>query len=233
MDSSGGCGARDFGWRFLFDDGDHLTIVPAKNCRMTPIRTALGFLAAVSGQQPHVSGPISGPSVSLPEENSLPLIGGSARYGAGRIEGPAGTQIVGAHQGAVANAAQEIGLARFERDQATEDVEHVHPAFAFRRHSEAGRRFHLCRALAEVWMSPGSDALLTRAYSESQQRNRAFAAEFLAPSSGLRSRVSGSVVDGEDIDGLAAEFGVSSQVVEHQIANHHIARISRVGAPSD
>ena len=107
------------------------------------------------------------------------------------------------------------------------------PAFAFRRHGEAGRRFHLCRALAEVWMSPGSDALLTRAYSESQQRNRAFAAEFLAPSSGLRSRVSGSVVDGEDLDGLAVEYGVSSQVVEHQIANHHIARISRVGAPSD
>ena len=107
------------------------------------------------------------------------------------------------------------------------------PAFAFRRHGEAGRRFHLCRALAEVWMSPGSDALLTRAYSESQQRNRAFAAEFLAPSSGLRSRVSGSVVDEEDLDGLAVEYGVSSQVVEHQIANHHIARISRVGAPSD
>ena len=28
------------------------------------------------------------------------------------------------------------------------------PAFAFRRHGEAGRRFHFCRALAEVWISP-------------------------------------------------------------------------------
>ena len=107
------------------------------------------------------------------------------------------------------------------------------PAFAFRRHAEAGRRFHFCRALAEVWISPGSDALLTRAYSESQQRNRAFAAEFLAPSSGLRSRVSAGVVDGEDIDGLAVEYGVSSRVVEHQIANHRIARVSRIGTPTD
>ena len=107
------------------------------------------------------------------------------------------------------------------------------PAFAFRRHGEAGRRFHFCRALAEVWISPGSDALLTRAYSESQQRNRAFAAEFLAPSSGLRSRLSEPVVDGEDIDGMAVEFGVSSQVVEHQIANHRIARIWRIGTPSE
>ena len=107
------------------------------------------------------------------------------------------------------------------------------PAFAFRRHGEAGRRFHFCRALAEVWISPGSDALLTRAYSESQQRNRAFAAEFLAPSSGLRRRLSEPVVDSEDIDGMAVEFGVSSQVVEHQIANHRIARISRIGTPSE
>ena len=107
------------------------------------------------------------------------------------------------------------------------------PAFAFRHRGEAGRRFHFCRALAEVWISPGSDALLTRAHSECQQRNRAFAAEFLAPSSGLRSRLSGPVVDGEDIDGLAVEFGVSSQVVEHQIASHRIARISRIGTPGE
>ena len=99
------------------------------------------------------------------------------------------------------------------------------PAFAFRRVGEHGRRFHFCRALVEVLASPGEDALLTRAHSERQQRNRAFAAEFLAPSSGLRKRISREVVDGEDIDELAVEFGVSSRVVEHQIVNHRIARI--------
>ena len=100
------------------------------------------------------------------------------------------------------------------------------PAFAFRRLSDHSRRFHFCRALAEVLLSPGSDTLLTRAYSERQQRNRAFAAEFLAPSSGLKERVSRPVLDGEDIDELAAEFGVSSRVVEHQVKNHLIAQVS-------
>ena len=99
------------------------------------------------------------------------------------------------------------------------------PAFAFRRVGEYGRRFHFCRALVEVLTSPGEDALLTRAHSERQQRNRAFAAEFLAPSSGLKKRISREVVDGEDIDELAVEFGVSSRVIEHQIVNHRIARI--------
>lgn len=99
------------------------------------------------------------------------------------------------------------------------------PAFAFRRRSEESRRFHFCRALAEVLFSPGSDTFLTRAHSERQQRNRAFAAEFLAPSEGLRSRVSGTVADSDDIDELAMEFGVSSLVIEQQVRNHRIARV--------
>ena len=99
------------------------------------------------------------------------------------------------------------------------------PAFAFRRLGEDARRFHFCRALAEVIASPNSDALITRAHSERQQRNRAFAAEFLAPSSALRQRVSRPTVYDDDIDELAEEFGVSSRLVEHQIANHRIAWI--------
>lgn len=101
------------------------------------------------------------------------------------------------------------------------------PAFAFRRRGDHGRRFHFCRALAEVLLSPGSDTLLTRANSGRQQRNRAFAAEFLAPSSGLRERVSRPMLDGEDIDELAAEFGVSPLVVEHQVKNHSIAQVCK------
>ena len=99
------------------------------------------------------------------------------------------------------------------------------PAFAFRQRGDYGRRFHFCRALAEVLMQPGSKTLLTKAHSERQQRNRAFAAEFLAPSSGLRQMVSRPVLDDDDVDELAVEFGVHSRVVEHQIKNHHIARI--------
>ena len=97
------------------------------------------------------------------------------------------------------------------------------PAFAFRRLRDDARRFQFCRAIAEVLASPYSDALITKAHSERQQRNRAFAAEFLAPSSVLRQRVSRPFVDDDDIDELAEEFGVSSRVIEHQIANHRIA----------
>lgn len=101
------------------------------------------------------------------------------------------------------------------------------PGFAFRRLHGYRWRFHFCRALAEVLAPPGTDSLLTRARSERQQRNRAFAAEFLAPSRGLKNRVSRSVVDAEDIDELAVEFGVSSRVIEHQVVNHRIARVLR------
>ena len=98
-------------------------------------------------------------------------------------------------------------------------------AFAFRRLGDDARRFHFCRALAEALASPYSDSLITRAHSERQQRNRAFAAEFLAPSSVLKQRVSRPVVDDHNIDELAEEFGVSSRVIEHQIANHRIAQV--------
>ena len=101
------------------------------------------------------------------------------------------------------------------------------PAFAFRALRGDSQRFHFCRALGEVLLSPDSNTLLTRTYSERQQRNRAFAAEFLAPASGLRDRISRTVVDADDIDGLAAEFGVSPHVIEHQIKNHRIARFSQ------
>ena len=101
------------------------------------------------------------------------------------------------------------------------------PAFGFRQLGEHSRRFHFCRALAEVLASPGTDTLLTRANSERQQRNRAFAAEFLAPWSGLQERISGRTVDGDQIDELADEFGVSSRVIEHQVQNHRIARVCR------
>ena len=97
--------------------------------------------------------------------------------------------------------------------------------FAFRRLHDNSWRFHFCRALAEILVSPGTDTLLTRAHSERQQRNRAFAAEFLAPSSGLKNRLSLPVVDGEEIDELAVEFGVSSRLIEHQVRNHRIARV--------
>ncbi|MDE2906437.1 MAG: ImmA/IrrE family metallo-endopeptidase [Acidobacteriota bacterium] len=99
------------------------------------------------------------------------------------------------------------------------------PAFALRGGPEANRRFHFCRGLAEVLTSPGSPALLTRAQSDRQQRSRAFAAEFLAPAAALQARVPRPVLDEEDVEELAAEFGVSPLLISHQLENHQIARI--------
>ena len=99
------------------------------------------------------------------------------------------------------------------------------PAFAFRPRGEAGRRFHFCRAIAELLWRPRIDALLTPAHTERQRCNRAFAAEFLAPAAGLRQRVRRPTLDDDDIDELATEFGVSSLVITHQLANHRIGQV--------
>ena len=99
------------------------------------------------------------------------------------------------------------------------------PAFALRHGPEHSRRFHFCRGLAEVVASPDSPALLTQARSERQQRGRAFAAEFLAPAETLRAKLPRPVLDEEDVDDLAAEFGVSPSLIAHQLQNHEIAKI--------
>ena len=100
------------------------------------------------------------------------------------------------------------------------------PAFAVRGGSDSARRFHFCRGLAEVLEASNSDALLTQARSDRQQWSRAFAAEFLAPSAALQTRVSsGSTLDEDGVDELAAEFGVSPWLIAHQVRNHGIAEV--------
>lgn len=102
------------------------------------------------------------------------------------------------------------------------------PGFCFRPGGTSRtRRFRFCRGLAELLSRPRSDALLTRARSSRQQMGRAFAAEFLAPSAGLRECVHGHALDEEEVADLASRFGVSALVVERQIENHGIARIGR------
>ena len=86
-------------------------------------------------------------------------------------------------------------------------------------------RFLLCRALGEVFYSRG-DALLTKGATARQRLNRAFAAEFLAPSRSLAKRIVHPTVDGEQVDDLAEEFGVSTRVIQHQLENHQIAEFA-------
>lgn len=98
--------------------------------------------------------------------------------------------------------------------------------FALRQFNERGRRFSFCRAISEVLAHPWSNALITDSYSERQKCNRAFAAEFLAPSNSLKDNVTHEIVDDEEIDDLADTFGVSPWVIKHQIENHQIAQLA-------
>ncbi len=99
------------------------------------------------------------------------------------------------------------------------------PTFAFRSLRQENRNFHLCRALGDFLKRSSPSTLITRARSANQQFNRAFAAEFLAPSTSLRTGVSGSVIDEDEVGELAVEYGVSSWVIAHQVTNHKIARV--------
>ena len=101
------------------------------------------------------------------------------------------------------------------------------PAVAFPYGRSLIHRFRFCRGLADILVSPDTDTLLTKGHSGRQRRGRAFAAEFLAPSSGLRTSVGQhvSVLDEEGVDQLAAKFGVSPWVIKHQVKNHGIADV--------
>jgi hypothetical protein len=100
------------------------------------------------------------------------------------------------------------------------------PLFGCRSHlREESKRFILCRALSDHLVS-GQPSLVTRGGTEHQQRNRAFAAEFLAPAEFIKDRLSGDRVGEDDIEELAQEFQVSDFVIRHQIQNHNLARLS-------
>lgn len=124
-----------------------------------------------------------------------------------------------------APATADFGAARLF-DGVVSGDEGEKTSFLLRPFAETGRRFALCRVLAEALAAPRTDAVLTQAPTERQQRNRAFAAEFLAPSSSLRERVSNPVVHEDDLANLATAFGVSELVIGHQVENHGIARVA-------
>lgn len=95
-------------------------------------------------------------------------------------------------------------------------------SFGLTAKGEIGKRFLFCRALGEA--AAGYDTgIVTRGTTRRQQSNRAFAAEFLAPSRSLRERITYPAVDDEQVDDLAEEFGVSTQVILNQVENHRIA----------
>jgi hypothetical protein len=105
--------------------------------------------------------------------------------------------------------------------------QHGTPSFFTRGADKPARTFALCRTLGEFLAAPDQQAALaTAAYSERQKRNRAFAAELVAPADQLRRSIASPLVFAEEIQALAAGLGTSEYVVRHQIENHRIARIA-------
>jgi hypothetical protein len=93
--------------------------------------------------------------------------------------------------------------------------------------SSSGHRFWIARGLHGLLTAAGANnqRVLTDAPGGRQAEGRAFAAELLAPSEGLRKRITDFVVTAEDVETLATEFGVDPLVVYHQIQNHRIAEV--------
>ena len=109
------------------------------------------------------------------------------------------------------------------------------PSCVVIRKPEAGKWFLLARALGDyIGREEPTPAILGSLDTARQARSRAFAAEFLAPAEWLWTQVKGAEsVDDEAVDEFAAELGVSSWVVRHQIRNHHLAEIPSPVWPSD
>lgn len=102
------------------------------------------------------------------------------------------------------------------------------PCFAIDERREAARRFAFCRGLFEFLTSKnGGPLMVTRTRSEQQQRNRAFAAEFLAPAEMIQARLSKFIrmegIEPGEVEEIAQEFGVSPMIIGHQILNHRLA----------
>lgn len=100
------------------------------------------------------------------------------------------------------------------------------PCFGIVAKHKNSQVFNVCRALFEYLISPMPlQAIITNANTDRQKRNRAFAAEFIAPSEQLRKEIDGKSLTEEDIQDLAELFETSEMTVCHQIQNHQIAAL--------
>ncbi len=118
----------------------------------------------------------------------------------------------------VGNEYQLDGVVRLAPD--------IGPQVATSKGRENNKNYLLARALCEYLCGDEENsALLTRISSDRQKRNRAFAAELLAPANGIKKLVSGSQITRDEVVEIAAHFGVSEWLIEHQIQNHAISMI--------
>jgi Zn-dependent peptidase ImmA (M78 family) len=83
-----------------------------------------------------------------------------------------------------------------------------------------GKRFELCRLIADGLIAPEGEFLLpaTTAKTSRQKFQRAFAQEFLCPSSALLQRFGSLPPEDEDIETAAQHFEVSPLLVRSKLA---------------
>ena len=93
---------------------------------------------------------------------------------------------------------------------------------------DTGKKFLLARALGHYIARTGNGpAILSKLRTPEQSRARSFAAELLAPSEWLKHKMgTQNDIEPDQIYDLAEELGVSEYIVQWQIQNHEIARIS-------
>jgi IrrE N-terminal-like domain len=92
-------------------------------------------------------------------------------------------------------------------------AQHLHPTT---------KRFTLARALWHLLWRDAPNFLVTSAHTDRQKVERAFAAELLAPASGVAAKIDGDVFGGveeEALEEIAITYGVSTIVVQHQVDN--------------
>ena len=94
---------------------------------------------------------------------------------------------------------------------------------ALRSRWPEGRRFELCRALADTIWSP-EDALgpLSEAKSERQKFQRAFAQAFLCPFHDLLAYIDTEQPASEDIQAAARHFHVSERMIQTTLVNNGV-----------
>jgi Zn-dependent peptidase ImmA (M78 family) len=100
------------------------------------------------------------------------------------------------------------------------------PQIATSKERESSKTYLLARSICDYLCANSEDsALLTRVSSDRQKRNRAFAAEVLAPAEGIRQHLSGSRTTRDEIAEIAAHFNASEWLIEHQVRNHRLAAV--------
>ena len=110
----------------------------------------------------------------------------------------------------------------------SDDATHVHLRKVASRHQQASELFALARAIGDAVANPQAERSAVNDLHDAarQATGRAFAAEFLAPIDEVLSMQE----DGNDLNDIAEDFGVSKKVVERQLQNRE--RIEKACAAS-